>query len=109
MTYEELLAGAPAHDTPEFINYLRENNKVVLDCPQWLVIENAKYHTEEKPWYTAFHIPRLGRYLGGGAYIVEWYEDADILYWNDNWATWEWLKKDLEKQTVKRFHIHIHK
>jgi hypothetical protein len=53
--YEALLKRAPAQDTPEFIQFLRDNNVVVLENKNWLVIENFKYHSASHPWHTAFH------------------------------------------------------
>lgn len=111
MNYEELLAAAPSHDSEAFLVYLRENNKVVFDNDQWLVIENFKYHTQEKPWYTAFHKNRVQLISAGHGNIIEhtpeWWEDVDILWYQ--WPDWVWLKKSAEDQSVKRFHIHIHK
>lgn len=96
-----LLENAPAHDTPEFIDYLRENNAVVWENPQWVVIENCKYHTEEKPWYTAF-------WKGPWEMCPdEWYQDIDIIWYE--FGDYEWLKKAPDRQTVKRFHIHLYK
>ncbi len=102
MTYDELLAGAPAHDSIEFIQYLRNNNPIVFENPQWLVIKNFKYNTPERAWYTAFHKPYTI-----GDYRSEWWQDVDIL-WYQGWQDWTWLKKPASEQTVKRFHIHIH-
>lgn len=95
--YNTLLANAPAHDTPEFLQYLRDNNKVVAENEAWLVIENYKYHTPEKPWLTAFykHAPH------SALNALSWLGYA--------FMDWNWLKKSADKQTVKRFHIHIYK
>lgn len=111
MNYEDLLKNAPAHDSDEFLDYLREHNKVVFDNGQWLVIENVKYHNlKGKPWYTAFHkTTRKSHVVIGSTYQIEWYNDIDILWSYDDWAEWEWLKKSADKQTVNRFHIHIYK
>lgn len=92
-----LLENAPAHDSHEFIKYLRENNVVVWENPSWIVIENCKYHKPEAPWYTAF-------FRGG--------KDEDPtkhLDWllTGQFSEWEWLKKAKSKQTVERFHIHL--
>lgn len=91
MTYEELLLQAPAHDSPEFITFLEDNNEVVLKTENWLVVKNVKYHTEEKPWLTAFHI--------------EGKLDVSVLdtHFND----WRWEKKPLTRRTISRFHIHL--
>jgi hypothetical protein len=101
-----LLKKAPAHDSPEFIDYLRENNVVIYEDAYWIMIENCKYHTEKKPWYTAFWI---GEYEEeNGVVVHDWYTDIDTL-WDRPWKDWNWLKKSADKQTVKRFHIHIYK
>ncbi len=89
--YDTLLANAPDHHAPEFLTYLKDNNPLVYEDDLWLIIENAKYHTPEKPHLTAFaKTSRL---------------DFSIL--RDYWGNWEWRKKSAEKQTVKRFHIHL--
>lgn len=94
MKYEELLANAPAHDSPEFLEYLRANNPVVRETKCWLIIENFKYHSAERPWHTAFH-------KGG---VLE-FKTLTRHYW-----TWEWLKKATNSQTVPtRFHMHFYK
>lgn len=91
-----LLKIAPPHDSPQFIDFLRTHNNVFWENDQWIVIENCKYHTPEKPWYTAFW---------KGNSPLEWYMDADILW--HVFGEWEWLKKSKSKQTVRRFHIHL--
>lgn len=99
MNYRTLLKNAPRHDSPGFITYLRKNNPVVFENPQWIVIENFKYHTEDRPWWTAFHKapPKdVNR---------PWYADMDILWYE--FGDHEWIKKSASKQTVKRFHIHV--
>lgn len=96
MPYRTLLAAAPAHDTDEFLQYLRDNNKVVMENEAWLVIENFKYHTPEKPWYTAF------------AKTDDWQTFLVTLIGSKDWYSWEWLKKAAGDQSVKRFHIHLH-
>lgn len=101
MTYDKLLAAAPAQDSPEFIEYLRKHNKVVWEVPQWLVIENAKYHKPEAPWLTAFW-----RGLDEGKSWRSWYDDIDILWYE--YREYEWRKKDASKQSVpNRFHLHL--
>lgn len=88
----------------EFIIFLRQRNKVVFECEQWIVIENCKYHTKKAPWLTAFHKPKNFE----GTQWTEWYDDMDILWWhNPEWRDWKWVKKEKRKQTVKRFHFHI--
>ena len=86
-----LLENAPEHDSPDFISYLRRNNVVVYDDNHWIVIENCKYHTFEKPWYTAF----LKEGVPNVAPLIK------------KFGHMEWKKKAVAKQTVKRFHIHL--
>lgn len=93
MTYEELLEGAPRdHCSHEFLQYLRDNNKVVQESDIWLVIENFKYHTEEKPWYTAFL--KSGGFPVGHE-IEDWFPDMEIVI------------KPKSKRSVNRFHVHL--
>lgn len=93
----ELLKNAPAQDSPEFLQYLRDNNEVVYENEGWLIIENCKYHTPERPWHTAFwKLPAQHSAINGLSLI-------SFGYWD-----WEWLKKAKSKQTVPgRFHIHL--
>jgi len=97
--YSDILAAAPAHNTPEFIEYLKANNKVVSQNYGWLVIENCKYHREDAPWYTAFSLdeePDFGALMPIISVLGLW--------------EWEWLKKRESDQSVpERFHIHLHK
>ena len=86
MNYQELLKNAPPHDTDEFLQYLREHNKVIAENTNWLVIENCKYD-----WFTAFakvNNPKLGFLLR-------------------KWGHREWKVKPKDKRSVTRFHIHI--
>lgn len=97
-----LLKKAPQADTKEFLTFLRKNNKVVWDNPQWIVIENCKYHTKKKPWYTAFHKESEER---------EWYLDMDVLWLNPKFGRkYSYMIKSYREQTIKkRFHIHLFK
>ncbi len=112
-TYEQLLANAPEHDTPEFIEYLREHNRVVRENDEWLVIENIKYHRPTRRWYTAFSKKDGKKEKGedadgespGGFHFSFDYRDNK---WLHKWyKEWNWLKKAASKQTVKRYHFHI--
>lgn len=109
--YNELLKNAPAHDSPEFIDYLRKHNEVVFESGEWIVIENAKYHKPESPWLTAFwkgHKCEEQEYGGSDYKCDSWWVDTDELWYHEDWAEWEWLKKAANKQTVPgRFHIHL--
>lgn len=88
-----LLDGAPAHETPEFIEYLRKNNPVVFENESWIVIENCKYHKPDRPWLTAF---------AKAPYTIP---TLDAL---EAWRDWEWKKKSVREATIKRFHIHMY-
>jgi hypothetical protein len=89
-----LLRDAPDHFSEGFIDFLRARNPVVFEDDSWIIIENCKYHTPEQPWLTAF------------AKSTKNFPDLETL---SPWSDWEWQKKAMEKQTVKRFHIHIYK
>jgi hypothetical protein len=92
-----LLEKSPPHDSPEFIDYLRENNVVIFENDAWIIIENCKYHTPNNPWHTAFS--KFNYTISINSFFLNplpsEYDD------------WEWLKKAKSKQTVKRFHIHL--
>lgn len=96
MTYP-LLKDAPPHDSEAFIAYLGENNVVVDENDAWILIENCKYHTKEKPFLTLFAKQSVN--------TEQW---EDLRGWLSDYLDWEWLKKSSERQTVKRFHIHIY-
>lgn len=101
MTYEELLKNAPAQDTHSFIEYLHAHNTIVKDYENFLVIENAKYHTPESPYHTAFwkHTEEMRNSIQFAFGLVNLLND---------YSDWQWLKKATSKQTVKnRFHLHL--
>lgn len=95
LPYEELLKLAPPHDSDEFLTFLEENNEVVYSTGDWLIVKNYKYHTEEKPWLTAFST------------LIPF--DGDIQSLCASFSDWKWIKKHPKDQTVKRFHIHLTK
>lgn len=95
-TYEELLENAPPHYSDDFIGYLRENNRVVFEDEDWLVIENAKYHSKERTWFTAF---TKGR--------DENLRSLDLRPLLIRFGGLEWKKKATVDQSVHRFHIHL--
>lgn len=99
MTYP-LLAEAPTdHNSEEFLAFLRQKNAVVWENDQWLVIENCKYHTQDSPWYTAFHKPLNDE--------TEWWNDIDILDVKFCWEGYDMLVKAPERRSVQRFHVHL--
>ena len=91
--YEEVLKSVPPHDSDEFIEYLVANNRVIYIDPNWLVIENIKYHRKDRPWYTAFS---LRKKLPSFSVLQRLYGHM------------EWLKKHPSQQSIKRFHIHFY-
>lgn len=95
--YQKLLEKVPRHDSPVFIKWLRENNKVVKENDYYIIIENIKYHTIDNPFYTIFSKD---------------HPDSDYAILNIltvKFAKWEWLKKDATKQTINRFHVHVYR
>lgn len=85
--YESLLAAAPPHDSPGFLDYLRAHNPVLYEDASFLVIKNAKYG-----WPTAFAKTTAPDFTG---LLAEY-------------GHLEWRKKTADKQTVPgRFHMHI--
>lgn len=88
-----LLDGAPEHQTPEFIEYLRVNNPVIFENESWIVIENCKYHKPDRPWLTAF---------AKAPYTIPSFDTLE------QWMDWEWKKKSVKEATIKRFHIHMY-
>ena len=97
--YNELLKKAPKDQwSDDFLQFLRDNNKVIKETESLLIIENCKYHTEEKPHHTAFFKSKFNNS----------FEIIDIINsLMDDYFDWEWLKRRKEDQTVKRFHIHL--
>lgn len=94
--YQKILDTAPAdHNSNEFLLFLRENNNVLMETPEWLVIENVKYHTLEKPWYTAF-------YQGS-----DWVDSLKLQMLQHDFPEYRYLIHSVFGQTVKRFHIHL--
>ena len=91
-----LLEGAPPLDSPEFLEYLKAHNKVVYDDNMWLVIKNCKYHTDRRPWFTAFLKP-----VGNPV--------IDIFMLDIFFGDFEWKKKSPFDQSIKRFHIHLYR
>lgn len=99
MNYETLLREAPAHDSAEFMEYLKEKNKVVYESISWLVIENFKYHTKEKPHYTAFWQTEHNKHPFPDIYA--------IMGLQDEFRDFDFLIKARSRRSVQRFHIHL--
>ena len=93
--YEKLLKKAPDHKSEEFLIFLKDNNIVVWETPEWLVIENIKYHNADKPWYTAFY--------KGPDYVV----DYQYQLLNHEFPEWRFMINPVHARTVKRPHVHL--
>lgn len=107
MTYPLLKKAPKDHNSPEFIDFIRANNKVVFECEEWIVIRNCKYWTKKTEWLTAFWKHSATSQEG---YILSldnsmWYDDIKVLW--HVFSDYEWVKKASSKQSVKRFHIHL--
>lgn len=98
MTYPMLQEAPKDHYSKEFVNFLRNKNVVVWENTNWLIIENCKYHTPERKWWTAFFIhPELRiperEHLGSLVYYMPY--DMALMV------------KDTSKRSVARWHAHI--
>lgn len=94
--YEGILSSAPPdHHSDEFLSFLRNNNVVILETPEWLVIENVKHHTEELPWYTAFD--------KGEDKVVDY--RIQLLQWE--YPEYRYMINSTYACSVKRFHVHL--
>jgi hypothetical protein len=96
MDYATLLKNAPDHMSGAFLDYLRANNNLAgVGNAVWLVIENCKYHTEDKPHYTAFL--KAPKKLSMN----------DILLLQNDYPDFDLLIKAPTRQSIKRFHCHL--
>jgi hypothetical protein len=94
--YEALLASAPPdHNSEEFLLFLRAKNKVVMETPDFLVVENVKYHTEEAPWYTAFF--KHDR----------WADSLNLQLLQHDFPEFRYMINSVFARSIKRFHIHL--
>jgi hypothetical protein len=94
--YQKILDSAPPdHLSDEFLTYLRTKSVVVLETPDWLVVENIKYHTKELPWYTAFDL-KPDNTLELKLLSLQW-----------ELPEWKIIIHPIVIRTVKRFHVHL--
>ncbi len=94
--YEGILTSAPPdHSSVEFLTFLREHNVVILETPEWIVIENIKYHSKESPWYTAFD--------KGSGYILDY--KLQLLQWE--FPEYNYLINSVFTSSIKIPHIHL--
>jgi len=104
--YQEFLKQAPKnHYTGEFLQFLRDKNKVVEETWDWLIIRNKKYWTPENDWLTAYykHWTVAGGVVGNNTYLaVENLKCLPTEYFRR-----EWKIKAPHKRSVGLFHIHL--
>ncbi len=94
--YDKILNSAPQdHTTDEFVSWLRDNNKIILETPDWLVVDNIKYSTEELPWYTAFDL-RPDDTLQLKYLKLQW-----------EFPEYKMIIHPFVTRSIKRFHIHL--
>lgn len=93
MKYNDLLGKMPPHESPEFITFIRNNNRLVFEDDIWIVIENFKYNRIRRPWYVAF-----AKTQNYNAFIL------DVKY-----GDWKWIKNPPDIRTINRFHFHIYR
>lgn len=92
--YEDLLKDAPVHTTKEFLLYITHLNTIVAENKKWLVIQNIKYHTTEKPYYTAFFKKEIPTF-------------KEIMQLHEMFLTFDLLIKPPIHRTIKRYHVHL--
>lgn len=106
--YSNRLRECPAYDTPEFIDYLRQNNKVVDENSTWILIENCKYHKPDSGYYTAFFKPetKYRNITPNLLFPTEW---SSLFRMYQKYSSgWEFcIKADFDKSIRTRFHIHF--
>lgn len=112
MTYPLLEQAPKDHNKTEFLNFLRENNKVVHENHEWLVIENCKYDKQaplettrrgEKRWHTAFLKSNQGWFM---IQDNHWHALKSVMI-AMGYAQWEMLIKRPHDRSVKRLHVHF--
>lgn len=59
--YEDLLKSAPAQNSPEFLEFIKDTSEFVLETEDWLFVKNIKYHRVDRPCVTSF-LKRQKRY-----------------------------------------------
>lgn len=93
--YKQLMLNAPPHDSDEFVQFLRDNNTVRLETPEWIVVENFKYHTKEREWLTAFDLkPNMTL-------------ESKILLLEIEYPNHTFIQHSLRTRTVTRRHLHL--
>lgn len=93
--YQKFLEPAPYHNSEEFISFLRDNNTVVHEDDSWIVVENIKYHTKEKPWLTAFLINQDGA-VDASSQLAEHFGSTHRI-----------MLQPPSLRSIQRFHVHL--
>lgn len=105
--YQEFLKKAPPdHFSDEFIQFLREKNKVIEETDNWLIIENCKDPKD----YTAFYIQKSKHYDSEDykMYLKNWGSFVGCLQLLGNYKDREWTIKAPHKRSVQLFHVHLY-
>ena len=97
--YAQLLSEAPDHNAPEFLDFLRNNNRVIFEGDVWLVVENIKYHKPEAKYHTAFIKHNALRNTAFKSIMAL----IDVL----GYHTWEIKIKRPADRSINRFHVHF--
>lgn len=105
MTYPHLKQAPADHNSPEFLQYLRDTNIVVFENDEWVFIENCKYHTPKTPHHTAF----LKSNQGWTIMQDHQYHSlkSAMIMSNEIYSEWEMLIKASKHRSVKRYHVHF--
>ena len=104
--YVQVLKNCPSHTSPEFIEYLREHNRVVDENESWILIENCKYHSDDGAYYTAFLKTPVRQKINVTLVLPQ--------EWSSLWRMyqrccdgWEIKIKSSTKRSIDRFHVHF--
>lgn len=103
MSYPLLEQAPENHHSTAFLNFLRENNKVVHENAEWLIIENCKYNKENERWHTAFLKSNKGWHIMQAIH----FEALKSAINQMGYEQWELRIKKPSHRTVKRFHVHF--
>lgn len=107
MTYSLLEKAPKNHHSPEFLQFLRDNNTVVFENDYWLFIENCKYNNQDgnKRWHTAFLKSNQGWFIMQDAH---YHALKSAMIMSDlDYTQWEMRIKAPKNRSVGRYHVHF--
>lgn len=80
--------------SPEFLDFLRSEGKVISEDKNWLVVEDLIRSKPDRPWHTAYHKHGM----------------MSMRFLSSRYWEWEWLKPAKKPDgKPQRFHIHFYK